>query len=198
MTFAATAFIILGGYLFVMNWACLIASLTTTKYHSMTPPLGGFLLTIGLALHPATQRYCLLGILLDCGFWAILLSLPRLLAQQCIPTVPWNRVALYSGQWLETTCTVSLYRPDHYTIRFTRRLEPGSTGWTERRSFGRWRDDQSLIALVSHLDATQAPCYAILSRSEKLESSITVSECVTPKSLPEPELPMIGTQLRSK
>jgi hypothetical protein len=196
MPLAAIALIIIGGFFAVMNWSCLISSLITKKNHSMVPPLGGLLLTVGFALHPALRPYAICGLLLDIGFWALLFAIPLMLGE-ALRSAPWRRVARISGQWSEVTLHLSLYCPDYYVVEVSRELPPGKTGWIARNSFGRWSTVGSGLQLVSHTDTDESPSRLTLSGG--LDSAeLPVAESTYSSGDEAPEFPPAGVVLHAQ
>lgn len=190
MPIAAIALMIVGGFFAFMNWACLISSLVTKKNHSMVPPLGGLLLAVGFALHPALRPYAICGLLLDIGFWALLFAIPMMLGE-ALRSAPWRRVARISGQWREITFHLSFYRPDYYVIKVSRELPLGKTGWIERGSLGRWDAVERGIQLMSHTDTGESPSRIVL--SGKLGSpDLSVVESTYSSGDHAPEFPPVG------
>ena len=196
MPVAAIALIIIGGFFAVMNWTCLISSLVTKKNHSMVPPLGGLLLAVGFALHPALRPYAICGLLLDIGFWALLFAIPMMLAEG-LRSAPWRRVARISGQWSEITFHLSLYRPDYYVVKVSRALPPGETGWIERGSFGRWSTVGSGLQLISHTDTDESPSRLTLSGGLG-SAEIPVAESTNSSADDAPEFPPAGVVLHAQ
>ncbi|WP_234045590.1 hypothetical protein [Haloferula rosea] len=196
MPVAAIALIIIGGFFAVMNWACLVSSLVTKKNHSMVPPLGGLLLAVGFALHPALRPYAICGLLLDIGFWALLFAIPMMLVE-ALRSAPWRRVARISGQWSEITFHLSLYRPDYYVVKVSRALPSGETGWIERGSFGRWSTAGSGLQLISHTDTDESPSRLTLS-SGLGSAEFPVAESTNSLADNAPEFPPAGVVLHAQ
>lgn len=70
------ALIALGGFIAVMNWATVIATRLTGRFHSAVPLIGAVLLAAGLALLPRTRHYAWAAVLADYGTLILLFSLP--------------------------------------------------------------------------------------------------------------------------
>ncbi len=162
VTLIAGALIFFGGLLIFANWACLIATLVTNKFHSMVPPLGGVLAALGLALLPEFRPYSFLGLLADCGFWAIIFAAPGLLGQ-FLRTAWWRRVGKISGQEGGISFSFYLYQGGHYVVEVSRALPPGTSGWRGRGSSGRWKTVDNGILLTSHLDTEDTPAQLLFS-----------------------------------
>ena len=186
---------ILGGIFAALNWACLLTSLFTKKHHSMVPPLGGLLLAVGFALHPALRPYSLFGLLLDNGFWAMLSAVPILLLES-LRSAPWRRVARLSGSWRDVTFHLSLFRPDYYVVRLSHSLPVGTPGWVERGSHGVWWETAEGISLVSHTDSTSSASRAVLT-GRPAGGQFTVTDSTFSAADRVPEFPPVGTLIQT-
>jgi|GEM_PF-6914082 len=192
---AAIALMILGGIFAALNWACMLTSLFTKKHSSMVPPLGGLLLVVGFALHPSLRPYALCGLLLDIGFWAMLVATPMLL-REALRSAPWHRVTRVSGQWSDVTFHLSLYRPDYYVVRLSRSLPPGATGWIARFSCGRWVEIAEGLSLISHTDSEVSPSRAVLTGQLRTGHFTVTASSFSPADR-EPEFPPAGTLIQT-
>lgn len=116
----AAILIALGGFIASMNWASLIATHCTGRFHSAVPLVGALLLGAGLALLPSTRHYAWAAILADYGTLILLFSLPKLVREEW-RTSRHNLVAEYRGGSGITTACISLYRGgvcQHVLIQF--------------------------------------------------------------------------------
>jgi hypothetical protein len=186
---------IIGGVFVVLNWSCLLSTWITKKFSSLVPPLGGFLVCIGMALHPALRPFSLLGLLIDVGFWAMLFVVPDAI-RGALRTAPWQRVATLSGGWADTSFRLWLYRPDYFELRLTRTLPPGTVGWCGSGSLGRWTELDGTITLISHVDSEATPSRAILTRQPSGGRFTVIASTYTLSDHP-PEFPPVGTLLKT-
>lgn len=189
------ALISVGAIFVILNWACLITSLVTKKFHSMVPPLGGLLILLGLLFDPNWRHLAWLGLIVDAGFWAIIFVLPELIRQFRRSSKSGLKLSL-SGRSEDLEVQLILFQPDYYEIKLTRLPSSKLLGWQSRGSLGTWMRNGDRIELISHTNKPEHPSRAVLVRSlgqdhyEVTESTFAVSGVHD-----APELPPVSFQL---
>jgi len=187
------------GTLFVFtNWAVLLSPLWSKKRRGSFVPIGGLFLPAGLLLVPSLRTYAIFGLLLDIGSWVLLFTIPAL-AKEALRSAPWRRVSQLLGQWDEITFLLSLYRPDYYIVKLTKKLPPNTAGWIERGSLGRWVKTEKGISLVSYADSETLPAKAFLTELPDKKRHFIVTSSTYSSSNDKysaPEFPPVDTLLK--
>ncbi|MDI1312815.1 hypothetical protein [Prosthecobacter sp.] len=192
MTTIVLPFVVIGAVFVFLNWSCLITSLATKKHHSMVPPLGGLLILIGLLFDPQWRLKAWVGLVVDPGFWAMIIGLPWIIFQ--LRRSSESRLELrLSGQSEQLEVQLRLFRPDYYEIKLTRIPVSNRLGWQSLCSLGTWIQHDGRIELVSHTNKPDMPSRAVLVRSlDSLEYSVTESTLILPGPNEAPELPPVS------
>ena len=174
-----------GGVFILANFACLIYC------RSLVPPLGGILFVAGLLFLPDWRHLWWIGLIIDAGFWMMLLAVPDLVAQYRCSSPSRLHLALH-GTFEDVEVQLRLFHPDHYEITLSRLSPPTSQGWQSRGSLGRWLARDQMIELISHTDKAEDRSRAILTRSPDGEYySVTESTYSEPVGFTAPEYPPI-------
>ena len=143
----------LGGFIAIMNWASVIATRRTGRFHSTVPLVGAVFLAAGLALLPATRNYAWAAILVDYGTLILLYSLPRLV-REAWETSRYNLLAEYRGVRGIMTAQVSLYLGDICIIRHDMKRASGESGMASMSRVGTWsQNGQRLVLQVGDTSA---------------------------------------------
>ncbi|MFN7563622.1 MAG: hypothetical protein ACK5TH_17715 [Prosthecobacter sp.] len=164
MNTVALTLIGIGGVFIFLNWACLITSAVTKKFHSMVPPLGGLLILIGL-LFTNGRQWAWIGLLLDPGFLAIMYALLDLCRQ--FRRYSESRLILcLEGQSSDLKVRLRLFNADCYQITLDRSSSNATSGWRFRTSFGTWTRNGGRIELIAHTNKDEKPSRAVLVQTE--------------------------------
>ena len=144
----AIIFIAMGGYVVVYNWASVVQSHRTGRFHSAVPLIGAVFLGAGLAMLLRTRSYALLSILVDYGTLILLYSSPKLV-RQFWETSRFNLLAEYKAAAGAVTTQISLYRTGKFVILHERQWIPGETGWVSLSNVGEWKQTSQHLTLTS-------------------------------------------------
>lgn len=164
MNTVALTLIGIGGVFIFLNWACLIASAVTKKFHSMVPPVGGLFILIGL-LFTNSRHWAWVGLLLDPGFLTFMYALPDL-CRQLRRSSKSRLVLSLCGQSDVLEVHLRLFKPDYYEITLERRASKENLGWQSRGSLGTWTMHGERIELIAHTDKHNKPLRAVLAQTE--------------------------------
>jgi hypothetical protein len=120
--------ILLGGFFAAMNWATVIETRRTGRFHSAVPLFGALFLGIGLAILPRTRHFAWMAIVLDYGTLVLLYCAPRLV-REFWETSRYNLVAEYQGERGTTTACIKLYQRSIVVIKFESNLSQAKQVW---------------------------------------------------------------------
>ncbi|MBX9623303.1 MAG: hypothetical protein K2X82_05775 [Gemmataceae bacterium] len=136
----------LGGYVAVLNWAAVIVTARTGKFHSMVPLFGAAFLAAGALLVPTLRPYAWVAPLADIGTASLVLAAP-LLVRQFWTTARFNLTGEYTGRRGGVTVRVRLYRGGAALLRFRVERPAGELGLVELGLVGDWEQDGRAVVL---------------------------------------------------
>jgi hypothetical protein len=149
MQILATALIVFGGLLCLMNWMTLYQSHRTKKFHSAIPLFGAFLLGSGMFLIPATRHLAWIAIPLDYGTLILLFTLPQLL-HGAWTTCRFNLLKEYLGSCGNKKVRLRFFRNEIFVIKLLIQRPKGETGITGLGRIGKWCEENSRLKLEAN------------------------------------------------
>jgi hypothetical protein len=143
---AALVLVVLGGYVVVINWGCLIETRRTGRFHSAVPLVGPLLIGAGLLLLPLARPWAGTPLLADWGTLVLLFAAPRLVREGW-ETSRFTLVAEYRGgrdlpgeRGTITVC-LRLHRGGACAVEYNRTRPTAQTGmpsWSSMSLIGTW------------------------------------------------------------
>ena len=144
----AAVLLVLGGLLALANWASVIRSHFTRRFHSPVPLVAAIMLAAGLWLIPNTRPYAWFSPLLDYGTLAILFASPRLI-REAWSTSRINLVCEYAGKAGIKTARLRLFRRGIFTLRLNLHRPPGECGLISTGTIGTWQREGTRLMLCT-------------------------------------------------
>lgn len=150
MKILAALFIILGSYIFIMNWASLFISYKQKKHVSSAPFVAALFLSLGMYQFELSRPLFWFPFLLDYGTIVFVLSVPRLV-NEIISTSNLMLIEHYEGRASEATYVLKLYKKNIFVIEanFTNQKKiDGQTAFISSFSrCGKWKKVHNAIDL---------------------------------------------------
>jgi hypothetical protein len=144
----SAAGILLGlGVLFsLLNWASVVATWRTGKFHSAVPLVGGLCLCLGAGLLPPLRPYAWAVPFLDYGTIVFVLGLPGF-AHEVWATCRLNLLEEYVGVRGRSTIRVRLFRRGVCVVRWDIARPPGEYGLVEMGRLCTWEREADRLIL---------------------------------------------------
>jgi hypothetical protein len=118
MNVGAYALIAIGGFLSLVNWGTLVASLRSKRFVSAVPLIGAIPLGGGLALLPETRAFAWFALVADYGTLVLIIASPRL-AYEFWATSRFNQLHCFRSNASGRDITIKLFRRQIAVISVT-------------------------------------------------------------------------------
>jgi hypothetical protein len=143
---AAVSALGLGAALSFLNWAWLVATWWTGRFHSMIPLVGASFLGAGALLLPTLRPYAWAALLIDVGTLAFLPFIPQI-AREIWSTSLFNLLEEYVGNRNITTVHLRLFRKSIFTLWWDIKRLAGEHGITGKGMSGTWEREADTLVL---------------------------------------------------